>query len=59
MTQREWQIAKLLAEGLSNKETAERLVITQRTAETHVADILTKLDCTSRSQVAVWVTGHR
>ncbi|MFF1954741.1 response regulator transcription factor, partial [Kitasatospora herbaricolor] len=59
LTQREEQIAELLAEGLSNKEIAERLVIAQRTAETHVANILTKLDCTSRSQVAVWVTRHR
>ncbi|MFF1949686.1 ATP-binding protein, partial [Kitasatospora herbaricolor] len=59
LTRREEQIAELLAEGLSNKEIAERLVIAQRTAETHVANILTKLDCTSRSQVAVWVTQRR
>ncbi|MCX5215416.1 LuxR C-terminal-related transcriptional regulator [Kitasatospora sp. NBC_00240] len=59
LTRREEQIAELLAEGLSNKEIAERLVVAQRTAETHVANILTKLGCTSRSQVAVWVTQRR
>ncbi|MFF1874732.1 ATP-binding protein [Kitasatospora herbaricolor] len=59
LTPREAQVAELLAEGLSNKEIADRLVIAQRTAETHVASILTKLGLTSRSQVAVWVTQQR
>ncbi|MCX5215395.1 LuxR C-terminal-related transcriptional regulator [Kitasatospora sp. NBC_00240] len=59
LTRREVQIADLLAEGLSNKEIADRLVIAQRTAETHVASILTKLGLTSRSQVAIWVTRQR
>jgi non-specific serine/threonine protein kinase len=59
LTRREEQIAEMLAEGLSNKEIAERLVIAQRTAESHVANILTKLGCTSRSQVAVWFIERR
>jgi non-specific serine/threonine protein kinase len=59
LTRREEQIAALLADGLSNKDIADHLTISQRTAETHVANILTKLSCTSRAQVAVWMTEHR
>ena len=55
LTRREREIAELLAEGLSNKEIAARLVISQRTAETHVDHILSKLGITSRAQVASWV----
>ncbi|MFD5922782.1 ATP-binding protein [Kitasatospora sp. NPDC058201] len=56
-TRRERQVAKLLAEGASNREIAERLVISRRTAETHVANIMSKLDCTSRAQAAVRIAG--
>lgn len=55
LTRREREIAELLAEGLSNKEIAARLVISQRTVETHVDHVLGKLGITSRSQVASWV----
>ena len=54
LTRREWEIAHLLAEGLSNKEIAARLVISPRTAEAHVEHILTKLGFTSRTQVSRW-----
>ena len=54
LTRRERQVADLLAEGLSNKEIASRLVISRRTAESHVEHILTKLGFTSRTQVAAW-----
>jgi uncharacterized protein with PIN domain len=43
-----------LAEGLSNKEIADRLVISPRTAEGHVERILTKLGFTSRTKIAAW-----
>lgn len=56
LTRRETEIAALLAEGLSNKEIAARLVISPRTAETHIDHILSKLGMTSRAQVASWVT---
>ncbi len=59
LTRREWEIAQLLAEGLSNKEIATRLVISQRTAETHVENILTKLGLNSRTQASRWVTDQR
>lgn len=59
LTRRETEIAALLAEALSNKEIAARLVISQRTVETHVDHILSKLGMTSRAQVAGWVAEQR
>jgi non-specific serine/threonine protein kinase len=59
LTSREKEIAELLAQGLSNKAIAKSLVIAQRTAETHVANVLVKLGLTSRSQVAAWVAEQR
>lgn len=55
LTRREWQVADLVAEGLTNKQIAARLVIARRTAENHVERILGKLGFTSRTQLAVWV----
>jgi len=57
LTSREQQVAVLVAGGLSNADIARRLVISQRTAESHVANILTKRGFTSRSQIAAWI-GH-
>ena len=59
LTRRERQIADLLAQGLSNKDIARTLVISQRTAESHVEHILTKLGLTNRAQVAAWVAKQR
>ncbi|NIK60439.1 ATP-binding protein [Kribbella shirazensis] len=58
LTRREHEIAVLIGEGLSNREIAARLVISQRTAETHVEHILSKLGFSSRAQVARWVAEH-
>ena len=55
LTRREREVAALLAQGLSNKEIAARLVVAQRTAEGHVENILSKLGLTSRAQVAAWM----
>ncbi|WP_244210612.1 ATP-binding protein [Amycolatopsis kentuckyensis] len=55
LTRRESEIARLVATGLSNREIAVRLVIAQRTAETHLQHILNKLDFANRTQVAIWV----
>ena len=52
LTRREREIAGLVAEGLPNKDIAERLVISPRTVETHVQNVLTKLGFTSRAQIA-------
>ncbi|MEK8173919.1 helix-turn-helix transcriptional regulator [Streptomyces sp. M19] len=51
LTPREREVAALVASGLSNREVAERLVISKRTADTHVEHILTKLRITSRAQI--------
>jgi non-specific serine/threonine protein kinase len=55
LTPREREVARLVAAGLTNRQVAVRLGITERTAETHVAHILTKLDFASRAQIAAWV----
>jgi predicted ATPase/DNA-binding CsgD family transcriptional regulator len=59
LTRRERQVADLIAHGLSNKEIAATLVISQRTAESHVEHILAKLGSTSRAQVAAWMAEQR
>ncbi|MET9431570.1 LuxR C-terminal-related transcriptional regulator [Streptomyces sp. NPDC003036] len=56
LTPRQWAVARLVAEGLSNREIAGRLVVAQRTVETHVEHILARLSFTSRVQIAAWVT---
>jgi DNA-binding CsgD family transcriptional regulator len=58
LTQREREIADLVAEGLSNRQIAARLMISVRTAETHTQHILTKLGFRSRAQIASWVVGQ-
>ena len=55
---READVARLVADGLSNKQIGARLLISERTVETHVRSILNKLGLNSRAQVAVWVTQH-
>jgi predicted ATPase/serine/threonine protein kinase/DNA-binding NarL/FixJ family response regulator len=55
LTRRERQVADLVAQGLTNKAIAARLVIAQRTAQGHVEHILTKLGFTSRAQIAAWI----
>ena len=59
LTPRETEVAELVAEGLSDREIADHLVIARRTAETHVQHILRKLGARSRAQVAAWVAGRR
>lgn len=54
LTPREEEVASLVAQGLSNKEISQRLVISVRTAEGHVERILSKLGFTSRAQIANW-----
>ena len=54
LTEREPEVAALLAKGLSNREIATTLVISESTAEVHVKHILSELGLKSRSQVAAW-----
>ncbi len=48
-------MAALVTRGLSNREISRLLVIAERTAETHVGNILQKLGLVSRAQLIVWV----
>ncbi|WP_223838419.1 ATP-binding protein [Saccharopolyspora pogona] len=59
LTRREVQVAELIAEGLSNKDIAARLVVAPRTAEAHVEHILVKLNFTSRTQIVRWILDSR
>jgi DNA-binding NarL/FixJ family response regulator len=56
LSRRELEVAGLVAEGLTNRRIAERLFISERTAQNHVQHILTKLGFTSRSQIAAWMS---
>jgi DNA-binding NarL/FixJ family response regulator len=58
LTRREAEVASLIAQGRTNRQIAEELVIALRTADTHVERILGKLGFTSRAQVAAWVAGQ-
>ena len=59
LTRRELEVADLVADGMSNPEIATRLVISVRTAQGHVENILRKLGFSSRSRIAAWVTERR
>jgi pimeloyl-ACP methyl ester carboxylesterase/DNA-binding CsgD family transcriptional regulator len=59
LTARELEVARLVAEGLTNHSIARRLSIAPRTAEAHVENIRRKLQVRSRAQIAAWVTEHR
>lgn len=58
LTPREREVAELLAEGRSNRDIATQLVLSERTVETHVANVLAKLGLSGRAQVAAWVVRH-
>jgi len=58
LTRREQEVAALIARGLTNRQIAEHLVITEGTAANHVVHILNKLGYSSRTQVAVWAAEH-
>ncbi|WP_368680713.1 protein kinase (plasmid) [Rhodococcus opacus] len=55
LTPRESEIAQLVARGFTNKQIASKLVISPRTADSHVQNILTKLGFNSRAQIATWI----
>lgn len=54
LTQREEDILRLVAEGFSNQEIADRLVLSERTVRTHITNILAKLQLENRTQAALY-----
>jgi DNA-binding CsgD family transcriptional regulator len=58
LTDRERDVAALITRGYSNREIADRLVLSERTVETHVRSILDRLAMSSRAQVAAWAQAH-
>jgi DNA-binding CsgD family transcriptional regulator len=58
LSPREAEVAELVAQALTNRQIAERLVLSERTVETHVHSILTKLDRRTRTEIATWVLTH-
>jgi DNA-binding CsgD family transcriptional regulator len=55
LTRREREIAELVADGLGNRDIAERLYLSKRTVDSHVEHVFTKLGFSSRAQLTAWV----
>jgi DNA-binding NarL/FixJ family response regulator len=58
LTPREREVAALVASGHTNRQIAEKLVISERTVEWHVSKLLARLELQSRAHLAVWAIDH-
>ena len=58
LTEREYEVARLIGQALTNQQIAERLFLSVRTVESHVRSALTKFSLTSRTQIALWLHDH-
>jgi len=58
LTERETEVIRLVAEGLSNQEIAQRLTISEKTVKTHISNILGKLSLSDRTQLAIYAIRH-
>lgn len=54
LSERELEVVRLVAEGLSNKEISSRLKLSDKTVKNHISHILAKMNLTARTQVAVY-----
>jgi DNA-binding CsgD family transcriptional regulator len=55
LSKREAEVAELVADGLTNKQIAARLFISEHTVDSHIRNILNKLGFNSRAQIAAWM----
>jgi non-specific serine/threonine protein kinase len=58
LTLREREVALLIVEGRTNREIAETLVLSERTVDSHVRNVMSKLAVGARAQIAVWAVQH-
>jgi non-specific serine/threonine protein kinase len=58
LSEREREVVTLIAQGKTNGEIASELVLSKRTVEKHIANILSKLELTSRAQIVRWAMEH-
>lgn len=58
LTEREIEVVRLVANGMSNREIADTLVISEKTVKTHVSSILSKLNLEDRTQLAIYALKH-
>jgi DNA-binding NarL/FixJ family response regulator len=59
LTRREREVATLVSRGLTNRQIAKELYLSERTIENHISKILRKLDVASRTEIAAWATEQR
>jgi predicted ATPase/DNA-binding CsgD family transcriptional regulator len=59
LTLREEEVAAMIAQGMSNRQIAQELFLSERTIENHISKILRKLEFTSRTEIAAWATHQR
>jgi NarL family two-component system response regulator LiaR len=59
LTPRELDVLRALAQGLTNREIAEKLIISETTVKTHISSILSKLQLTDRTQAALWAVREK
>lgn len=58
LTEREREVLGLIAQGLTNRDIAERMVISEKTVKTHVSNLLDKLGVEDRTRAAIWALKH-
>ncbi len=58
LTEREREVLNLIAQGLNNREIAEKMVISEKTVKTHVSNLLDKLGLEDRTRAAIWALKH-
>ena len=54
LTERQWEVLRLLSQGKSNREIAQSLVLSERTVQRHIADIYVKIDARNRSEATAF-----